>query len=89
MMASPKTKAAGLDTRAALENTLHPNHTTDSHEKEFATLRAKFALAGHVLSRSNPTDGHAVYFSTRWGMCREFRDLIAVATFLEQIGGAA
>lgn len=56
-------------------------------EKEFATLRAKFALAGHVLSRTNPIDGNVTYFSSKWGMVREFRDLVAAEGFLQQIGG--
>lgn len=57
-----------------------------SNEKEFSTLRARFALAGHVLNRSNPADGNVVYFSSKWGMVRDFHDLVAVSAFLEQIG---
>lgn len=68
----------------AQSKTLHANHNAD--DKQFATLRARLALAGHVLSRSNPTDGEIRYFSSPWGMTREFRDLDAVAAFLDQIG---
>lgn len=61
---------------------------TAAHEgKAFATLAARFALAGHTLTRSSPTDGAAMYYAGRWGMSRALPDLQAVSHFLAQIGG--
>ncbi len=84
---SPKEKAAKvLDTpEAALQNS-HPDSTL---EKTFATLAARFALAGHTLTRSNPTDGAVIYYASRWGFTRAFNDLQTAANFLTQIGGAS
>ena len=56
--------------------------------KRFATLRARLALAGWGLIRTDPTDGAPIYFATRWNMPRELADLAAVARFLDQVGGA-
>ena len=57
--------------------------------KAFATLAARFALAGHTLTHSNPADGAVMYYAGRWGFSRALRDLDAAAQFLKQIGGAA
>ena len=54
---------------------------------DFASLAARFALAGHTLSRSNPADGATMYYAGRWGMGRALPDLQAAAHFLAQIGG--
>lgn len=53
----------------------------------FETLRARLALAGHTLSRTEATDGSCSYFVSRWGMVRELRDLQAVEAFAKQAGG--
>ena len=58
-----------------------------SESKAFATLAARFALAGHSLSRSNPSDGAVMYFAWRWGLHRALPDLEAAAQFLAVIGG--
>ncbi|WP_426145280.1 hypothetical protein [Polaromonas sp. DSR2-3-2] len=63
--------------------------TTANDGKAFANLAARFALAGHTLSRSNPADGAGLYFAARWGMSRALPDLQAAAHFLVQIGGGA
>ena len=55
--------------------------------KAFANLAARFALAGHILSYSNPADGAGMYYAVRWGMSRALPDLQAAAHFLAQIGG--
>ena len=55
--------------------------------KAFASLAARFALAGHTLTRSNPADGAAMYYAGRWGLSRALPDLQAAAHFLAQIGG--
>ena len=55
--------------------------------KAFASLAARFALAGHTLTRSNPADGAAMYHAGRWGLSRALPDLQAAAHFLAQIGG--
>lgn len=57
--------------------------------KAFASLAARFALAGHTLTRSNPADGAVMYFAGRWGLHRALDDLDAAARFLAQIGGGA
>ena len=54
--------------------------------KAFASLAARFALAGHTLTRSNPADGAAMYYAGRWGLSRALPDLQAAAHFLAQIG---
>ena len=54
--------------------------------KAFATLAARFALAGHTLTRSNPADGAVLYYAGRWGLSRALHDLDAAAQFLTQIG---
>lgn len=56
--------------------------------KDFATLAARFARAGHTLTRSNPADGAAMFYAGRWGLTRALPDLQAAAQFLAQIGGA-
>lgn len=53
--------------------------------KAFATLAARFALAGHTLTRSNPTDGPMIYFVGRWGWQQALPDLEAAERFLSRI----
>ena len=60
----------------------------DSTTKQFKTLAARFALAGHVLVESNPAHGPVSYYATRWGMAKMLPDLDAAEAFLIQIGGA-
>ena len=56
--------------------------------KRVATLRARLALAGWGLIRTDPGDGAPVYFATRWNMPRELRDLAAVEAFADRVGAA-
>ena len=53
--------------------------------KEFATLAASFAMAGHSLVRAS--DGSLL--AVRWGMFKPLADLGEALHFLRQIGGAA
>lgn len=54
--------------------------------KRFTTVRARLALAGWGLIRTDPSDGAPVYFATRWNMPRELRDLAAVEAFADRVG---
>lgn len=56
--------------------------------KVFAALVARFALAGHTLTHSNPADGAVLYYAGRWGLSRALHDLDSAAQFLTQIGGS-
>ena len=56
--------------------------------KRFATLRARLALAGWLLIRTDPGDGAPSYFATRWNMPRELADLAAVEAFADRVGAA-
>ena len=58
----------------------------DDTDKRFAELAARFAVAGHTLTRSNPANGAALYYAGRWALSRALPDLQA-AHFLAQIGG--
>ena len=76
-------KGLGTDTTNDL------NFPTGQREgKAFAILAARFALAGHTLTRSNPADGAVMYHAGRWGLFRALPDLEAAAQFLAVIGGA-
>jgi len=76
-------KGLGTDTTNDL------NFPTGQREgKAFATLAARFALAGHTLTRSSPADGAVMYYAGRWGLFRALPDLEAAAQFLAVIGGA-
>ena len=75
-------KGLGTDTTNDL------NFPTGQREgKAFATLAARFALAGHTLTHSNPADGAVMYYAGRWGFSRALHDLDAASQFLTQIGG--
>ena len=62
--------------------------TTDA-SKTLAFLTARFALVGHILTRTKPAYGAGIYYATRWGMSRALPDLQAAVQFLGQIGGVA
>ena len=78
------------DSKGLAADTTGTDFPTTAHDgKAFASLAARFALAGHTLSRSNPADGAGLYYAERWGMSRALPDLQAAAHFLAQIGGGA
>ena len=62
-------------------------HTAD-HEKQFATLRAQFAMRGHCLQRTSPAEGPVTFYAERWGLVRHLPTLDDARRFLAQIGGA-
>ena len=71
------------------DTTYDLNFPTGQREgKAFATLAARFALAGHTLTRSNPADGAVLYYAGRWGLSRALHDLDAAGQFLKQMGGS-
>ena len=61
--------------------------TPDAQGKEFKTLAAGFALAGHALHRTDPNDGTVTYWAERWGLVRYLPTIDTARRFLEQIGG--
>ncbi|MGJ7493431.1 hypothetical protein ACSFA8_00015 [Variovorax sp. RT4R15] len=61
---------------------------SEVEQKQFATLAAQYALAGHALIRGNPAEGAAAYIAMRWGMMKVLPTLDAAHAFLIQIGGA-
>ena len=86
---TPMKKAHGCDP-VGFQNdtTTGADFPTAAHEgKAFASLAARFALAGHTLTRSNPADGAAMYYAGRWSLSRALPDLQAAAHFLAKIGG--
>lgn len=62
-------------------------HTPERIDKEFATLRAAFALNGQALHRTDPADGPVTYWAERWGLVQHLPTIDTVRRFLEQIGG--
>ena len=86
-----KEKAPGTcDSKGLVTDTtnFHNFVTGQLEGKAFATLTARFALAGHTLTRCNPADGAVMYYAGRWGLSRALYDLDAAAQFLTQIGNA-
>lgn len=55
--------------------------------KEFETLRAAFALRGHVLAKTDKTDEPRAFYASRWGMARHLPNIEEAKQFLLQIGG--
>ena len=84
---TPKEKPTGSANNPAghTDSQIVPNAAGAGND--FASLAARFALAGHILSRSSPADGAGLYYAARWGMSRALPDLQAAAHFLAQIGG--
>jgi len=58
-------------------------HTTDT-QKQFATLRAQFSRAGHVVHKGSNFDFTVVHRS--WGMSRYCQDFAALQRFARQLG---
>lgn len=57
-------------------------------KKEFATLAAEYALAGHSLIRTQPAEGQAPYYAGRWGQIKPLHSYQDALKFLDQIRGA-
>lgn len=60
---------------------------TGNTDKVFSSLRAAYALKGHALHRTDPSDGTVTYWAERWGLVRYLPTLHDAALFLVQIGG--
>jgi hypothetical protein len=83
-----KKDSGAINTESLPTDTNDSNFSTpDAQCKEFATLAAGFALAGHALHRSDPNDGTVTYWAERWGLVRYLPTIDAARRFLEQIGG--
>jgi hypothetical protein len=55
--------------------------------KRFATLRARLALAGWALTRTEAgADSPPRFYASRWNMARELADLAAVDRFADRVG---
>ncbi len=62
------------------------NADLDAATKAYTTLRARFALRGYTLRRTDPSEGAPRYFVSRWGLLRELANLDEVTAFAEQVG---
>jgi len=58
-------------------------------DKRFATLQARAALAGAMLSRIETDDGSMAYVLTRWALTKQLPDLDAVEAWLARLQGPA
>jgi hypothetical protein len=84
-----KNKCAAPDQENSAFESSFENHSAANEErKSFATLRARFAIAGHSLSRTTAPDGSIVYLATRWGLVRQLPTIEAATAFLLRIGGS-
>ena len=55
---------------------------THNADKQFKTLQAQAALAGHRLQRHSN-----VFLISRWGHAKQFDSLAAVAAWIDRVGG--
>ena len=76
--------ASGGCADAGTVATAPPACTADA--KTIATLRARAALAGFILSVMTDTDGLCLYLVSRWGMSRTLTDLAGLVAFLRRVG---
>lgn len=86
---TPKEKPAGDATPPAGNTDGAIFSGRQDEDKAFATLAARFALAGHALLRADPAGGLAPYMAMRWGLVKPLASLEQAEPFLRQIGGAA
>lgn len=79
-------KAAGmLDTSEAALKTTHTEFTPEHRPgKASATLKAQFALAGHMVHEGGNED--YIVVQANWGMSRHCSDFAALIAFARQIG---
>ena len=57
--------------------------------KDWSTLQARAALAGHQLFRTAAEDGAVQYFVSRWGMVKAFGSVEEVGRWLDRVEGRA
>ncbi len=62
--------------------------TASMPSKDWATLVARAALAGHQLYRTADADGDVRYFCCRWGMVKALGTIDEVVGFLDRVTGA-
>ena len=55
----------------------------DSADKNFKTMQAQAALAGHRLQRHGN-----VFLASRWGHTKQLDSLAAVAAWVDHVGGS-
>ncbi len=60
---------------------------TTTPDKAFATLRARAALQGVVLCRTNDERGAERFLVSKWALTRELPDLAAVEAWLDRLEG--
>lgn len=85
-----KEKAAGvLDTPATALTKLNAKTVppAEALNKQYATLRARCALAGVMLHEIENDHGKTVFIVSRWALTRELPDLDAVAAWLDCVTG--
>ncbi len=91
MSAPQKSEGPAATGRIADESTDTPiigaAEKTGNTDKVFSSLRAAYALKGHSLHRTDPSDGAVTYWAERWGLVRYLPTIDTVRQFLEQIGG--
>ncbi len=70
-------------------SSLSGSENSGNTQKQISTLRAEFALRGHVLQiNRRADDGRVTYVVSRWGQSRCFSHVHDLRAFLNQIGGA-
>ena len=87
---SERPAATGRNAEQSTDNTpiLPTAQEIGNPEKQFATLRAQFAIQGHRLERAFHGDNkEPTYYAERWGMVRWLPTLHDAAMFLAQVGG--
>ncbi len=58
-------------------------------DKQFSTLRARLALVGYTLARSDLKDGRQALCVTRWGIVKTLASLEEVERVAVQLGAPA
>jgi hypothetical protein len=61
--------------------------TSHTPDKMFQSMRVAYALRGHELQRSYPTDGPVKYWTELLGLVRHLPTLHDAALVMVQIGG--
>lgn len=61
----------------------------DTERKVWCGLQARAALAGWQLTRTDPADGPATYFATRWNRPHQMATLAECEAFLDRVAPAS
>jgi hypothetical protein len=83
---TPSEKPTGDGNPTAGNTDSQPVSNPVDADKVFHSLRAAYALHGHELHRTDPTDGTVTYFSRHWGRVRSVPNIAAAQWLLERIG---